>query len=221
MSVTTLVRKTYDGVALVALLNVVFVGGLLGYLYSSGAVDGEKLRKFVAVIRGAELATAETVEAEPTTTEEAVARTNAPSFTPATAQMDMEAYRREADRIQEELRQRLALNNSILLRITAERKDFRRERAAAAKATETEQKERQTEGFEKQIAILEGVKPATAIEYLLSLGDTDEAAVILMAIDDRKAKKIVEAAKKPAQRKQMSLILREMRNVSPGSGDSG
>lgn len=219
MTVTSLVRKAYDGVALVALLNVVFVGGLLGYLYSSGAVDGDKLRKFVAVIRGAELVTRETAEAEPTT-EEAPARTGTPSFTPATAQMDMEAYRREADRIQEELRQRLALNNSILLRITTERKDFRRERAAAAKAAETEQEERQTEGFEKQIAILEGVKPATAIEHLLSLGDVDEAAVILMAIDDRKAKRIVEAAKKPAQRKQMSLILQRMRTVSLGSSDS-
>ena len=219
MSVTSLVRKTYDGVALVAVLNVVFVGGLLGYLYSSGAVDGEKLRKFVAVIRGAELATEEAAEEE-TTTEEAPLRTNTPLFTPATAQMDMEAYRREADRIQEELRQRLALNNSILLRIATERKNFRLERAAAAKAAETEQKERRMEGFEKQIAILEGVKPATAIEYLLSLGDADESAVILMAMDDRKAKRIVEAAKKPAQRKQMSLILQNMKNVSLSSGDS-
>lgn len=219
MSVTSLVRKTYDGVALVAVLNVVFVGGLLGYLYSSGAVDGEKLRKFVAVIRGAELATEEAAEEE-TTTEEAPPRTNTPLFTPATAQMDMEAYRREADRIQEELRQRLALNNSILLRIATERKNFRLERAAAAKAAETEQKERRMEGFEKQIAILEGVKPATAIEYLLSLGDADESAVILMAMDDRKAKRIVEAAKKPAQRKQMSLILQNMKNVSLSSGDS-
>ena len=134
--------------------------------------------------------------------------------------MDMEAYRREADRIQEELRQRLALNNSILLRIATERKNFRLERAAAAKAAETEQKERRMEGFEKQIAILEGVKPATAIEYLLSLGDADESAVILMAMDDRKAKRIVEAAKKPAQRKQMSLILQNMKNVSLSSGDS-
>ncbi len=220
MSVTSLVRKTYDGVALVAVLNVVFVGGLLGYLYSSGAVDGEKLRKFVAVIRGAELATEEAAEEETRTTEEAPPRTNTPLFTPATAQMDMEAYRREADRIQEELRQRLALNNSILLRISTERKNFRLERAAAAKAAETEQKERRMEGFEKQIAILEGVKPATAIEYLLSLGDADESAVILMAMDDRKAKRIVEAAKKPAQRKQMSLILQNMKNVSLSSGDS-
>ena len=54
MSATSLVRKTYDGIALFSVLNVVFVGGLVAYLISSGAVDAEKFRKFVAVIRGAE-----------------------------------------------------------------------------------------------------------------------------------------------------------------------
>ena len=56
MNATSMIRKTYDGIALFSVLNVVFVAGLIAYLFSSGAVDGEKFRKFVAVIRGAELA---------------------------------------------------------------------------------------------------------------------------------------------------------------------
>ena len=65
MSMTSLVRKTYDGIALFSVLNVVFAGGLFAYLISSGAVDAEKFRKFVAVIRGAELAEEDEADADP------------------------------------------------------------------------------------------------------------------------------------------------------------
>ncbi len=216
MNATSLVRKTYDGVALFAVLNVVFVGGLIAYLISSGAVDAEKFRKFVAVIRGAELADTDAAGAEPATVEETEAPAQNLSFTPATAQIDLEVYRREADRIQAELRQRLALNNSILLRTTTERQNFRREREDAAKKNESQERERQTEGFQKQIAILEGVKPKTAIAHLLSIGDPEEAAAILMGMDDRNAKQIVEAAKTPAQRQKIGAILQKMKDPPTG-----
>ena len=126
----------------------------------------------------------------------------------------MEVYRREGDRIQEEIRQRLALSNSILLRTTTERQNFRREREVAAKESEGKKRERQAAGFQKQVAILEGVKPKTAITHLLSIGDSQEAAAILMEMDDRKAKQIVEAAKTPAQRQKIGAILQEMKNAT-------
>ena len=72
MSATSVMRKTYDGIALFALLNVVFVGGLIGYLISSGAVDAAKFRKFVAVVRGAELADPNAAEPEPAVVENTV-----------------------------------------------------------------------------------------------------------------------------------------------------
>ena len=87
MNATSLVRKTYDGVALFAVLNVVFVGGLMAYLISSGAVDAEKFHKFVAVIRGAELAETDGANADPAVVEETRTPTQGLSFTPATAQI--------------------------------------------------------------------------------------------------------------------------------------
>lgn len=220
MSATSFMRKTYDGIALFAVLNVVFVSGLIGYLISSGAVDAEKFRKFVAVVRGAELADPDAAEPELVVVEETGTPSQNLSFTAATAQIDLEVYRREADRIQEELRQRLALNNSILLRTTTERQNFRREQEEAAKENEGQKRARQTKGFKKQIAILEGVKAKTAIEHVLNIGDPEEAAEILMAMDDRKAKQIVEAAKTPAQRQKIGVILQKMRQapaVSPAT----
>lgn len=217
MNATSLVRKTYDGIALFSVLNVVFVGGLIGYLISSGAVDAEKFRKFVAVIRGAELAETDGAKADPAAVEETGAPPQDLRFTAATAQIDLEVYRREADRIQEELRQRLALSNSILLRTTTERQNFRREREDAAKESEGKKRERQTAGFQKQVAILEGVKPKTAIGHLLSIGDPEEAAAILMGMDDRKAKRIVEAAKTPSQRQKIGAILQKLKDAPTGS----
>ncbi|MCH7993275.1 MAG: hypothetical protein IIB57_02405 [Planctomycetes bacterium] len=216
MSMTSLVRKTYDGIALFSVLNVVFAGGLFAYLISSGAVDAEKFRKFVAVIRGAELAEEDEADADPAVVEETGMPPQRLPFTPATAQIDLEVYRREADRIQEELRQRLALSNSILLRTTTERQNFRREREEAAKESESKKKNRQTKGFRKQVAILEGVKPKTAIQHLLNIGDLEEAAAILMEMDDRKAKQIVEAAKTPAQRQLIGAILKKMKDAPTG-----
>lgn len=216
MNATSLIRKTYDAIALFSVLNVVFVAGLIAYLISSGAVDAEKFRKFVAVIRGAELAETVGANAEPAVVEEAGTPPQSLTFTPATAQIDLEVYRREADRIQEELRQRLALSNSILLRTTTERQSFRREQEDAAKKSEGKKRERQTEGFQKQVAILEGLKPKTAIAHLLSTGDPDEAAAILMQMEDRRAKNIVEAAKTPAQRQKIGAILRKLKDAPTG-----
>ena len=130
-------------------------------------------------------------------------------------QVELEIVRREAERTREELRQRLALSNSILLRITAERESFRREREAADQMAQAHRLELETEGFEKQIALLGGVKAKTAVEHLLGLGDPDEAARILLAMDTRKAKKIVEAARRPDQMEQMKSILRRLREVAP------
>ncbi len=210
-------KRAYDGVALFAILNAVVLGAMAAYLVASGAVDAVKVQRIAAVLRGEDRpekhpasvveasAAADANEAAVPLGEEVIADTS----------LELEIIRREADRLKEELRQQLALNNSILLRITTERENFRQEREAAAEQTAAERREREKEGFDKQLAILEGVKAATAVTHLLALGDVDEAARILLAMEVRKAKKIVEAAKRPDQLEQMKLILRRLRDVSP------
>ena len=210
-------KRAYDGVALFAILNAVVLGAMAAYLVASGAVDAVKVQRIAAVLRGEDRP-----EKHPASVAEASAAADAnEAAVPlgeeviADTSLELEIIRREADRLKEELRQQLALNNSILLRITTERENFRQEREAAAEQTAAERREREKEGFDKQLAILEGVKAATAVTHLLALGDVDEAARILLAMEVRKAKKIVEAAKRPDQLEQMKLILRRLRDVSP------
>lgn len=209
-------KRAYDTVALFALLNVLAVGGLVGYLVGSGVLDVEKGRRLVSVMRGEDLTQTETTPAE-TPADATTEPTETPTAGEAVAesQMDIEIMRREGERIKAELDQRLALNNSILLRVMTERERFQREQEEAAKQQKASRKQRGEEGFKKQLAILEALNPKIAVQHLLAVSDPDDAARILLEIDTRKAKKIVESAKSGDEIEKMKLILRRVREVAP------
>lgn len=212
----SILRRAYDAVALFALLNILGVGALIALLASSGTVDLKKVRTIVAILRGVELVPI--VTDEPTETTGVVTDEETPGRAVdvvAKSQIDMEILRREAERIKTELDQRLALNNSILLRVTTERERFQREVDQSRQQLESSTQQRREEGFLKQIAIYESLSPKVAVEHLLALPDIDEAAKVLLEIQTRKAKKIVESAKRADQMAKMKLILRRVREVAP------
>jgi len=211
---TSWLRRSYDAIALFAVLNLLFLGGLGGLLVANGAITRETLPKFAAVVRGADVVQPIEKESVPTDQQDVQMKTDPMPFAPESAQVDMEIYRREADRIQAELRQRLALNNSILLRITTERQAFQREQDASEEQAEAARRLKQTRGFEKQVAILEGINPSMAVKHLLRLENPDEAAELLLSMDDRKAKRVVDAAKNPDQQRRINQILQRMKEAS-------
>jgi hypothetical protein len=212
MTNPSIFRRAYDGLALFAMLNLVVVGGLGAYLIGSGVADAEKIRRVAAVLRGEDESDVD-AEAPPAPAEVVVPETAEVSA--AMSQMDLEIMRREAERIKAELDQRLALNNGIMLKVMTEREAFHKEREAEAKRKEIASQEQNREGFAKQIEIYEGLMPKVAVEHLLSLPEADEAARILLEMDTRKAKKIVEAAKRPEHMQQMKVILQRLREVAP------
>ena len=208
-------KRAYDGLALFCVLNMLAVGGLIAFLAGNGAIDLEKFRRVVAVMRGEDPVTADD---EAATSADAASEGAADSVFVdpiAESQTDVELMRLESDRISAELAQRLALNNSILLRITAERERFAEDRERAEAAEQAAMLARQDEGFQKQLAIYESLAPKVAVEHLLSLSEADEAARVLLELSTRKAKKIVEAAKRPDQNQKMKAILRRVRDVAP------
>ncbi len=216
MSAPSLFRRSYDVLALFAVLNILAMGGLGAMLYTSGAVNPQKLRQIVSIMRGTVLVPADTVVAA---SPEGDGATDEDAVDPATrtrqSQVDAEVLRLEADRIKAELNQRLALNNSILLRVTTERERFQKERDAAVKMKQQITDRRQAEGFQKQIAIYESLSSKVALQHLLALPDPDDAAKVLLEMNTRKAKKIVEAARSGGQLSKMQDILRRVRQVAP------
>lgn len=219
MANPSLLRRTYDSVVLVALLNVIGLAAFVGFLVNSGAITGPKVRELIRVVRGEgvviDAAEAMIIEPDPEqgTTESRVVR--AP-VTPT----DVEALRLEAERIKTELDQRLALNNSIMLRVMTEREAFKREQLAASKMQKAAVAKRDEVGFRKQIAIYEGLPPKLAVQHLLDLNDPDEAARILLELDTPQAKRIVESARRGEDMTKMEEILRRVRDVSPDQAGS-
>ncbi len=221
---SSLLKKTYDGIALFAVLNLLVIGGLGAYLIGSGALNGPALKRVAAALREEEAEEGEGNEV-PVAGEgqesagEQMAAAAPQGAAAADGGPNLEIMRQEADRIKEELRQRLALNNGILLRITTERENFRKEREAAVREDQVDREQTEQVGFAKQVEILENLKPATAVEHLLAIGDSDEIARMLLEMETRKAKKIVEAAKQPDQMEQMKLALQRLREVAPSRSD--
>lgn len=209
-------KQAYDAVALFAVLNLVGLGALGAYLIGSSVVNGEKLRRIVAVLRGEDPSPGdvEVSEKRETAADEATTpATGADAI--AESQMDLEIMRRESDRIKAELDQRLALNNSILLRVMTEREDFQRDREEASQEQDAAARQRREEGFEKQIAIYESLAPKIAVQHLLAMSEPDESARVLLEMNTRKAKAIVEAAKRGDQMEKMKVILQRVREVAP------
>ena len=208
-------RRAYDAAALFALLNLGVLALLALYLVGGGGVDAEKARRIVAVLRGEDAAAVEDVPAEKPEQESEDGEKRSVRDVVAESQMDQEILRREGERIKAELDQRLALNNSILLRVVEKREMFKEEQAEADRRREAMREQRNDEGFKKQIEIYESLAPKTAVEHLLAMPDPDEAARILLEIQTRKSKKIVEAAKRGDQLEKMKGILQRVREVAP------
>ncbi len=210
----SILRRTFDAIALVAILNILGLFGLVGITIQNGKLNRDKAQRMLAVLRG------EDVESDTTAGENAEDDATAEEFAKgmdpiAESEMGIEIMRREGERVKAELDQRLALNNSILLRVTAERERIQDEKDAVARQQEESTKKRRTEGFKKQIDIFESLAPKVAVQHLLSLSDPDEAAKILLEMSTGRSKKIVEAAKRGDQMSKMKAILRRIRDVAP------
>ncbi len=216
MSVGSILRRTYAGLALFCVVNTVAWLGVGVMAFTSGAVDARKFGRIMAVIRGSESsgpppAGSATVPGE----ESSSTGTTEPPRAPAVGPPDLELLRRETERVQVELDQQLALVNSMMVKTAADREALRREREAAAKPPNSDLIERRENGLKKQIEIYEQLAPKTALEHLLGLDDVDQAARVLSAMEPRKAKRIVESAKTAEQSGKVRAILQRVQDVAP------
>jgi hypothetical protein len=200
----------YDAVAMLAVLNFVALGSVMGYLTATGTLNSERVRKAVTAFRGNAVAVLPVQQAESPKSSVVDAPVRRP-FSEEAADI----MQREAERLKTEIDQRVALANSIMLKVKTEREAFRREQDAAAKQQEADRAKQLDEGFQKQLEILTSLAPKTALGHLLALNDPDKAALMLTAMDTDRVKKIVESAKRGEDLTKMQLILQRMQTVKP------
>jgi len=215
----SVLRKTYDVAAIFALANLLVFGGLAVYLIGSGTLAPEKIERIAAVLRGEEESTGgagapEGTEADSAATAASVVGQSAEAAS-AASQMEEEITRREAQRIKAELDQRIATVNQVLMRVTLEREAFERKVEAEAQRKQEVTASQDQEGFKKELEYFENLSPKVAMQHLLAKPDADDAARILLEIETRKGKKIIEAAKRGNQMERMKVILQRLREAAP------
>lgn len=205
--------RMYETLGLLAVANVVALLGFVGYFASNGTLTIEKLRAAVTVLQGECQATPPALANG--AKQEEIKRIPAKAGVQATVSAEeLDMMHREAERLKTEIDQRIALANSIMLKVKTERETFRQEKEAFEKQEEADRAKFQNEGFQKQLQILTALAPKTALGHLLALNDPEKAARFLAAMQPERAKKIIESAKKGTDLAQMRIIVQRMQDVT-------
>ncbi len=210
-----MIKKVYHVVALLALLNLAAVGAGIGYLVGTGVLGAEQMERIAAVLRN-ELpeptaARAEEVEevAAPTRSAESIDQ----------EQIEDEMLRLRTDRRRAELQQQATMVAAARLEVTRQREALERRNDELRAQAQLREKEEDSVGFQKELELFSAMKPKVAVSYLLEKPQED-AAALLLQMETRKAKRLIEAAKAPAQRRAMAEVLQMLREMSPQQAEA-
>jgi hypothetical protein len=218
MNAPSLVKKTYAGVALFAIVNLLTLAGVTAYALTSGLLSKDKAVQIASILNGrvhANESGSPTDASGAALVSSGLTSTGPSSSSQVSSQEEMNILLYESERLKAELDQQLALVHSMMLRVTTAREALASERKAFAQRQESQTQAQNDDGFKKQIELYEALRPKVAAEHLLSLDSLDDAAAILTQMQTRKAKAIIETAKRGDQMKKMKDILRRVSEASP------
>ncbi len=209
-----MLKKLYHVVALFAVLNLLVLGGAVAYLAGTGRLSGERVEQIAGVLRG------EWPRPQETQAEES---TEAPPPAPSSdtlvqEQAEEEVLRLRVDRRRAELQQQAATIAAARLEVTRQREALERREGELDALQSKREKEEESAGFQKELELFASMKPKLAVTYLLEKPPED-AAALLLQMDTRKSKRLVEAAKTASQRRAMTEVLEKLREVSPAQAD--
>lgn len=188
------VSKLYQILALIAVIHLAGILIGVGVLANSGKLNKDNLLVIARV-----LGLAGEAELEDTTVgdeAELVDGQSTPTMRPRAANsVEEELARRSLQRAVAQAEDRRVLANRAMLDVRRRREELERltKQRSTKNQKQTEQKERA--GFQKDLEILTSLKPKVALDSLLARS-IDDAAQVLLVMETRQAKKIVEAARK-------------------------
>lgn len=203
-----MLKRLAHAIAWLALAHLFAVGGLIGYLFASGRLNGERVEQIAMVLRG-EFPKPEAVTTRPAEVEEM----------PQTSQKELaelEARRRlytlVSERHQREIEDRKSLNQAIqfdvnrqLERIQEEQEEFQKEKRQTQQALE------QT-GFQHALEIYSDMDPKLAKDVLITKQDP-EVVQFFINMDPMKRKKIVNTCKSEEEKAWVGRILTQINKL--------
>ncbi len=213
--------KLYRFIALIALIHfgAIMIG--VGWLANSGKLNKESLLSIADVLGfGSEAETETSTPSDGTESEASKASANSKTpGMPATNSVQEELARRSLQRAVAQAEHRRVLAKRAMLDVRRRREELERLAEQQSTKVETQTKQKAREGFKKDLEILSSLKPKIALDSLLARS-VDDAAQMMLLLETRQAKKIMEAASKDdAKWSQMIAIENKLRETTTISAD--
>ena len=213
-------KKVYRVIALLALLNLLGVVGLVAFLVGTGRLSKADAEVIAKALRDPAAEQAEAEAAKVGEQKDTTGRTPTGEAEPLPDSTEAEIRRRNLERVAMQAEHQLILANRQMLDVKRRQEELEQQMAEAKAEQQQIEQERTEEGFKKDLELMSMLKPSVALDSLL-VRPVDEAARIMMEIDARQGKKIIEtAAKDPRKWAMMLEIQRRLRDMSPDAADA-
>jgi hypothetical protein len=219
------IRKLYGILAFVSLAALLAGGGLAGYLFGTGKLNGIRMDRIAGVLRG-------DFDALPAASQPASQPTSAPTTQRSRSVEELRQQRRE-DRVQRALLERTRrdvaaqrdLLDQTMQDVIARSDKLDQDRKQWLSERERLSNTARDEGFEREVKYLAKLKPALAKEHLVTTWKKQKADALRLfsALNDSAGKKILEELKSIEERQILSELLEQLRNqgadpLAPRSG---
>ncbi len=186
-------KRLWPIASVVAVVNVAVLFGLLAFAWSQGWLTPERVQGAIAVLTGeGEDADA----AEEDTTGDEVPK-SAGERIQRNEQVE-EQYRIELVRREREIQNAWGLLESQQLALLQEREALKESKKRFEQELQLRAQEEGNSGLKRELQIISGLKAGEAKDLLRQKNDADVVR-ILMALDERKAAKVVQACSKDGE----------------------
>jgi flagellar motility protein MotE (MotC chaperone) len=207
-----MLRKIVNILAIPNLLLVLAVGAVVAYLGIKGTLNSQSIKAAVAAVTsrpsGADAAASRPAAASQPGTSRASGLLAAEPGSEVAAAGELEMFRRQVANEQ-------AMAEAARLQVLREREKMEQQHKQWEAGRQKELESAQQSGVQKELDILSGIKASQALSVLRGKPEA-EAARTLLAMETRKARKIIETCKTAEEtdwRKRILELIRQQNNI--------
>ncbi len=216
-----MISKLYNMVAIISIATLLALAGFSAFLFGSGRVTAERLDTMAAVLRGEFDELAE--DAEPATgtdqTQPRGRRRAAAEEVRAAQQVDQLRYQM-LERARRDVDARQALLDQALQHVINEQETLVTQRTDLTQKQRALTDEALDVGAKRELDLLAELPPKQAKDHIIRVWNNSPAAAtrLLLALDDRKAARVLKEMKTPDEQLVMSQLLEQLRTQElPGA----
>lgn len=196
-------------VSALAIANLLALIGAVGFLFGTGRLNADRVERITEIILGEDEEKTEDVApeiAQPEEKEQAQVKL-------ARAREQSDLIRRLFERQERETRDRQRLVDAMMLDVTRRQEELAEEQELFDEQQRNLREERLQSGFRKELELLETTKPKMRRDLLRAKNDAD-AVKLMMEMDTRAGKQVIDVCKSPQEKVWISRILYEIERLN-------